>query len=308
MQQPYVYLDVVFLINLVMDYTILWATARLGQIEASKKRLLLGALTGASYSAVLLLPGMGFLYSLVFRVLLSLVIVVVAFAPVSVKGFLRLCGYFYLVAFTMGGAMLGAVYLLSSSGTYGAISRIAQRLVQIPYLWLLIALAVAVAMGRWGTVLIRRALTKNFFRVPLTISIEDRSITVPALLDTGNQLKDPLTQSPVVIAEYSVMEPYLPEDLKEILKNSPNFDLKKTAETLADSIWSHRIRLIPFTSIGKNHGMLLGLRPDEVKVTVDERILSTRNVVVGIYDKQLCPQGTYRALVHPELLESAMTA
>jgi stage II sporulation protein GA (sporulation sigma-E factor processing peptidase) len=292
-----------------MDYTILWATARLGQIDVSIKRLLLGALTGATYSAALLLPGMGFLYGLVFRVVLSLVIIAVTFMPMSIARFVRLCGYFYLVAFTMGGAMLGAVYLLSGgSGAYGVISNITQRLIQLPYLWLLIALAVAVAMGRWGTVLIRRALTKNFFRVPIPISVEDQSITIPALLDTGNQLKDPLTQSPVVTAEYSVMEPYLPEDLKEVLKNSPNFDLKRSAETLANSIWSHRIRLIPFTSIGKNHGMLLGLRPDEVRVTVDERTLSTRNVVVGIYDKQLCPEGTYRALVHPELLESAMTA
>lgn len=309
MQQPYVYLDVVFLINLVMDYTILWATARFGQIKVSQVRLILGALIGAGYSVALLLPGLSFLYSLVFRVLLSLIIVAVTFAPFTLQKLLRAYGYFYLIAFTMGGAMLGGIYLFSTNpDAYGVVTRLTQKLVNVPYAWLAAALAAAVIIGRWGTSLIKRALVKNFFRVPLTIIFGEKKLTVPALLDTGNQLKDPLTQAPVVIAEYSVLEPYLPEDLKDVLKTSPDFDLKKTAETLTNSIWSHRVRLIPFSSIGKNHGMMLGLRPDEVKLTVDEKTLSTRDVIVGIYDKQLCPQGSYRALVHPDLLETAMTA
>lgn len=309
MPQPYVYLDVVFLINLIMDYTILWAAARFGQLSVSQKRLVLGALIGAMYSIALLLPNLTFLYSLIFRLLLSLIIVAVAFAPLTLQKFLRACGYFYLIAFTMGGAMLGAIYLFSTStGAYGMLTGVTHRLSNLPYLWLLSALVVAVIIGRWGTSLVRRMLAKSFFRVPITISFGEKWLTIPALLDTGNQLKDPLTQVPVVITEYAVLEPYLPEDLKEILKTSPDFDLKKTAEILTNSIWSHRVRLIPFSSIGKHHGMMLGLRPDEVKLTVDEKTLRTRDVIVGVYHKQLDPQGNYRALVHPDLLELAMTA
>jgi stage II sporulation protein GA (sporulation sigma-E factor processing peptidase) len=126
-------------------------------------------------------------------------------------------------------------------------------------------------------------------------------------MDTGNQLKDPLTQAPVVIAEYAAMEPFLPEDLKEIFGRSSELDLKTIAEEISKSAWSSRFRLIPFSSIGKHHGMLLGLRPDEVSIVVEDRKVTTRHVVVGIYNKPLCPQGSYRALLHPDLLESTVT-
>ncbi|NLC07228.1 MAG: sigma-E processing peptidase SpoIIGA [Syntrophomonadaceae bacterium] len=309
MGQSYVYLDVVFLINLVMDYTILWATARFGQIPASNKRLLAGAFVGALYCIALLVPGLTFLYGLLFRVVLSLVIVGVAFAPLSLRKFLQALGYFYLIAFTMGGAILGGIYLLSTNPQlFGTVNRLLQVLVNIPFGWLLVGVAAAVVLGKWGTAIIRRALIKTFYRVPLTICVGGQNLTLPALLDTGNQLKDPLTKAPVVIAEYSAVEPFLPDDLKDIFQRSPDLDLKKAAEELSGSEWSNRFRLIPFSSIGKHHGMLLGLRPDEVSIVVDDRKVTTQNVVVGIYNKPLCPEGSYRALLHPDLLGSAMTA
>lgn len=306
--QPLVYLDLVFLINLVMDYVILWSTARLGQIHASRRRLALGALLGAVYSVLLFIPCLSFLYALFFRLLISLVIIAVAFYPLTWSRFLHACGYFYFVAFTMGGAVLGALYLLSSAGVYGMLWEFASRLEGISFLWLVPAIAVAVFLARWGALFIRRTLVKSFFRVPLTISFGEKDLTIPALLDTGNQLKDPLTRVPVVIAEYSALEPFLPEDLRDIFRNASSLDLKTAVERFAASAWSHRIRLIPFSSIGRHHGMMVGVKPDAVQMVLDNRVLKTRDVVIGIYEKKLCPHGSYRALVHPDLLEMAMTA
>lgn len=307
MGQTYVYLDVVFLINLLMDYAILWATSRFGQLAASRRRLLAGAFIGATYCIALLIPGLTFLYGLFFRLLLSLIIIGVTFAPLSISRFFQACGYFYLIAFCMGGAILGSLYLLSSNPElYLTVTRTVQGLAELPVVWLMAGIAVAVILGKWGAALIRRTLNKVFFRVPLTISIEGQDLTIPALLDTGNQLKDPLTQAPVVIAEYGAVADFLPPDLKEIFQRTPELDLKGLADELSKSLWSNRFRLIPFSSIGKHHGMLLGLRPDAVSIQVEDRKVVTRNVVVGIYNKPLCPQGSYRALLHPDLLESAV--
>ncbi|NLK51675.1 MAG: sigma-E processing peptidase SpoIIGA [Syntrophomonadaceae bacterium] len=307
MGQPYIYLDVVFLINLIMDYAILWATARLGHIPASQKRLLAGAFVGAFYCIALLIPGLNFLYSLLFRFLLSLVIVGVAFAPLTPLKFLQACGYFYLVAFTMGGAMLGGIYLLSTNPEFfGTLNRLGLRLINISSAWLLVALAAAVVLGKWGMLLVKRVLARNFFQVPLTICLGGRDLTISALLDTGNQLKDPLTQAPVIIAEYTAVEPFLPDDLKSLFQHSQEIDLKQIAEEISNSVWSSRFRLIPFSSIGKNHGMLLGLRPDEISFEVNDQRVTTRNVVLGIYHKPLCPKGSYQALLHPDLLQSAI--
>ena len=63
-----------------------------------------------------------------------------------------------------------------------------------------------------------------------------------------------------------------------------------------------KLRCIPFSSLGKQNGMLLGIRADEIQVeTEDERKISN-NIILGIYDKSLTKRGEYRALIGIELI------
>ena len=58
-----VYIDSVFLLNGLMDYLLLLATARLAGIPLRRRRYLLAALTGGLYAAAVFFPGCGFLAS-----------------------------------------------------------------------------------------------------------------------------------------------------------------------------------------------------------------------------------------------------
>lgn len=51
---------------------------------------------------------------------------------------------------------------------------------------------------------------------PLEIKINEKSISMNALLDTGNMLKDPITLMPVIVVEKEMLYDFLP---KEILNN-----------------------------------------------------------------------------------------
>jgi len=308
-EQPYVYIDVVFLINFFMDYLILWATARLLQVRTGRGRLALGALVGATYSVFILFPDYGFLFGLSVKFAYSLAIVAAAFFPLGFRRFLQAAGYFYLVSFTMGGAMLGGVYLLRNTpSAYQAVNGVVSGLVNLPYWWLVVAAAAAYFLGRWGSAFIRRNFLKSSWKVPVVISFGNRQAETQALVDTGNRLTDPLTRVPVMIAEYRILEPVLPLEMKIEFEAGGEPDLDKTLERLARTKWSSRVRLIPFSSIGKHHGMLLGLRPDEVVINYGDRMIKTKEVIVGIYSKQLCPKGSYRALLPPDLLQPAMNA
>jgi stage II sporulation protein GA (sporulation sigma-E factor processing peptidase) len=57
--------------------------------------------------------------------------------------------------------------------------------------------------------------------------------------------------------------------------------------------------MIPFSSLGKTNGMLVGFRPDCVKV---EGMENKPDVVIGIYNDRLCRDGRYRGLLSPELV------
>ncbi|MGB4505270.1 MAG: sigma-E processing peptidase SpoIIGA [Syntrophaceticus sp.] len=295
-----VYVDMLFLINLLMDFVVLWAAAKMAQIRVSLWRLVFGAIIGAMYSVLVLLPDLYFLSKIEIKFFVSILMATVAYLPVSWKKFGQVILYFYLVAFTMGGAVLGLIYLMGSSSLTGILSNL-----PLNYLWLLIALVTAVILGKYGIAYIKKSLLQDLLKVPVEIRVQGKQFKVIGLVDTGNQLVDPLTGSPVIIVEYEVLKPYLPSELQEIIDTNGEVDLSKLAEVIPEEGSDFSFRLIPFTTIGKHHGMLVGFRPDEIIVLSGDERVHKKDVVIGIYNRRLSPRGTYRALLHPDLIQAA---
>ncbi|MDN5346822.1 MAG: hypothetical protein PWP65_386 [Clostridia bacterium] len=299
-----IYLDVVLGINLLMDYIILWATAKLGQLPVSGWRLLAGAAAGAAYSLLLVLPVNGIPISFFLKILFSLVMILISFYPLTWRRFWQIFAYFYLVAFVMGGAIVGAIYLWGSreiaASTVGGAIVLAGS---IHYTWLLAGLAAAILLSCWGAVFIKKNFWQSILRVPLVISIGGRRLAVKALVDTGNSLLDPLTRRPVIIVEYSAIKSLLPTELCREFDSQPDPDLSKIITSLEGTPLADKVHLIPFISLGKKNGMLLGLRPEEVVLLVENRLVKVKDVVLGIYQHRLSPEGNYRALLHPDLLQ-----
>ncbi len=297
--QPEIYVDVLFLINFVMDYGVLWAAARLSRLRFASWRLAGAAGLGAVYGILVLFPDLYFLSAIWMKFLASLFMLAVAFAPLSWKKFVQALLYFYLIAFMMGGAVLGIVYFLNNF-----VIQPVSTGAPLPYLWLVIALGTAILLGKWGVVFLRKTFLQDMLKVPVTIRLQGREIAVDGLVDTGNQLLDPLTGAPVVIVEYDVLAPCLPPHARDCFRAGGEVDLDKVAQCFAEAGYNIPIRVIPFTTIGKRHGMLVGFKPDEITILTGDQKVRNSNVVVGIYSRRLSPKGTYHALLHPDLLQT----
>ena len=63
-----------------------------------------------------------------------------------------------------------------------------------------------------------------------------------------------------------------------------------------------KLKFIPFSSLGKQNGMLLGIKPNYIKVISNETETVNENVIIGIYNKSLTKRGEYRALVGIDLI------
>ena len=63
-----------------------------------------------------------------------------------------------------------------------------------------------------------------------------------------------------------------------------------------------KLKFIPFSSLGKQNGMLLGIKPNYIKVISNETETLNENVIIGIYNKSLTKRGEYRALVGIDLI------
>jgi stage II sporulation protein GA (sporulation sigma-E factor processing peptidase) len=247
-----------------------------------------------------LFPELYFLSAVWIKFIASLAMLAVAFVPLPWKKFVLALLCFYLIAFMMGGAVLGVIYFLNNF-----LLQPVSTGVPLPYLWLIVALGTAVLLGKWGVVFLRKTFFQDMLKVPMTIRLQDCEIRVDGLVDTGNQLVDPLTGAPVVIVEYDVLAPYLPPRAKDCFCAGGEVDLDKAARCFMEAGYNIPIRVIPFTTIGKRHGMLVGFKPDEITILTGDQKVHNSSAVVGIYSRRLSPKGAYHALLHPDLLQAS---
>ena len=63
-----------------------------------------------------------------------------------------------------------------------------------------------------------------------------------------------------------------------------------------------KLKVIPFSSLGKQNGMLLGIKAEKVIIKFEEEEKENQNIIIGIYNKSLTKRGEYRALLGIELM------
>ncbi len=332
----YVYADIFFLVNFCFDLSLLYLAGRLARSSVAGRRLILGALGGALYGAASLYPGLAFLMSLPAKTIASLLMVALAY-PASLRGlrlYGRVLGLFYLVSFVVGGAALAWNYLLA--GVPSLDGGLAAGSLGVGAV--LPAVLVGAILLHWVLVAGRERERVLSLCVPCRIEVEGLEAKFRALVDTGNRLRDPLSDSPVVIVEYPALHRILPSRLglvwgcgEDGYRESGSSDtgserggagcgqagsegqragaepdepnLSRLAEILGGTSWLARIRLIPFSSLGRASGLLVGFRPDALVVGEGGRSVRRTDVVVCVSPRPLSAEGGYRALLPPEVLE-----
>lgn len=297
-----IYLDQVFLGNLVMNFAILWATAKLSRMPAHKARLVAGAALGAAYALAIFIPGTGFLQAVWFKTVASAVIVAVAFYPLTLRMFLICLGCFFLASFTLGGLAIGMIFYLNS-GHLSSWDGVEKVLTGNFWPGIFLGLLTLWVAGRGFVALIAKGKFDNLFKMPVLINYGGREVRVEALLDTGNQLVDPMTQHPVVVVEYNSLMPLLPAEVKAGFERDSEADIWTILSSLGESNLVSRFSAVPFQSLGLPNGVMLGFRPDEVIIERQGKFSRPGRVVVGIYQNKLDPEGSYHALLGPNVLE-----
>jgi stage II sporulation protein GA (sporulation sigma-E factor processing peptidase) len=295
-----IYLDVIFMENLVMNFIILKLTSKLARIPASYPRILLGAFVGALYVAVMILfPDIKFYYSFIAKFLLSLLIIALTFDFKKIGIFAKTLAMFYLCTFIFAGASFAFLYLNNTGGFIR--NGVVYVLWESKWTTLLLAVLTTGIILRVIWDIIQVKLAKEKLLRNIKISFGARQIAVQALIDTGNSLHDPISNMPVVIVEYLAIKEILPAEIQKIFSERNTGDLTKLSSLLSGSSWYSRFRLIPFTSLGKENGMLIGFKPDFLEIQDNGECKEVRDVIVGIYNRALSRNDSYRALLSPEL-------
>ena len=107
-----IYVDVVLIENLIMNYIILLATGLILKIKIKHIRLMLGGLLGAIYSIVAYTGILKIYSSFILKIILSIIIVYIVYNPQSVKKLCKELLFFYLTSFVFGGAAFALIYIV----------------------------------------------------------------------------------------------------------------------------------------------------------------------------------------------------
>lgn len=131
------------------------------------------------------------------------------------------------------------------------------------------------------------------------MDISGRSAEIRAIIDSGNLLKDPITNASVIVVEKNKLESLISKDILDNLEQI----LMGKYEIMNNNEYLTKFRIIPFSSIGKQNGMLLGFKPDFVEVEIDNISKQIENVIIGIYEKSITKNQSYAGLVGLDILE-----
>ena len=300
--ETYVYGDVILLENLIMNYLILWSTARLTRYNYSRVKLLIASVLGAVYAVLSYFPRYSYLFTFFMKILFSLLMIIIAYTPAYFHLLLKLTGIFYIVSFIFGGAAFGLFYFINGLNlTSNGISFIRDFPVKI----LFVAVVAAYFTIKYSWDYVQHRIKRERIILKVEMCFEKKQLCLNALVDTGNSLKDPITSAPVMITEYDIIRDLLPDDVKRIFERCTENDLNAIAEIMTISKWAARFRIIPFKSLGRENGMLVGFRPDTITIFDGDRKVQLSNIIIAIYRKNLSKDGEYSALIHPEMLKES---
>lgn len=297
------YADIQFLLNFAIDLLILYFLRALVKSQVPLWRLMLAACVGASTIFFILFPALAILNTFIGKLVTSTIIVLIAFGYHSPIVFLRQFSLFYFIFFAIGGGMYAVQSMLQTkiSVLNGSIVTVGNGYGH-PVTWLFIFIGWPLVW--WFTrktlhsIQTRGAITKHYARIKVIVG--EHSFTCTGLVDTGNQLRDPITRAPVVIVESNLLKEIMPSTFVQAFQRDCN-DWNEMLNVLDDE-WARRFRMIPFRSVSKNNQFLMAIKPDKMIVWLEEHPIECSKVLIGIDNGHLSVDGSYRAIIHPSLI------
>ena len=295
-----IYLDTLILkllANFFFEFILLWATAQVTKTSTKPSRIALGASIGTFHYLLFLLAGYrlipyyGLLKFFPILIAVSILMIFATFYPNSKgKKLLQTAAYFYGIGFISAGAGLAAGYLFGSpanpQSTVGVLVSISTILI--------------IAELGWG--IVQKRIYRNVYQLSVRIILDQNSVDVTALIDTGNKLKDPLTKQPVIVVEQNALLPLF-DQTTAMLFQELNLGNMNVLSDNTDENFAVRFRVIPFSTIGKEKGMLVGFRPDLIEIIDNKEKYQLDRAIIAVYQHKLDKEGSYQALIPPELLD-----
>lgn len=242
-----IYLDFVAFLNFAMDFILLLTVNLTLKRNISLKKIILGAIIGSLTLIFLFLPISSFVLFFI-KVIISFIICIVTFGFKNIKYTIQNMIYFYMTGTILGGFL----YYLNLEFSYKHEGIVFYHHgLSINFLFLIIISPVILYIYIRSTKKLKSQYNQ-YYKLTITFK-NDNQITLNAFLDTGNKLKDPITNKPIILVEKT--------HLKNVNIRSPIY--------------------VPYNSLN-NHGLLKCISPKKIEIDG----VSSKNYLIGISERK----------------------
>ncbi|MBE6693667.1 MAG: hypothetical protein E7589_02745 [Ruminococcaceae bacterium] len=269
-----VYGDLLFLINMSMDYLCLHLSAQLLHRRISVGRLVVAAALGGVYSVIALLLSVSSPVAFAIDITVCLVMCAVAFWRRG-EGIILLSGVYIVVSMVLGGIMTAMYNLLNRLGVANQLPAGEDGISA----WMFAILAaISGVLALRGGKFFRKSTAARPCKV--TIEMFGVRIELDGMCDSGNLMRDPMDGRLVIAVDRIHAEALLGKDtVSRLLSRGDLSDI-------LDERLLRRLRLIPAgTAMGS--GILVGISPDKISVCPEggrEREVNALFAIVQTHD------------------------
>lgn len=226
-------------------------------------RLSLAAFAGGSGAVMILLSGIGYGVCYVFLILLLDFTMLV----LCMKGLLGRKDVFRQL-------VMGIIYFHGIAFAHGKLMECADRVAGGKAARVLVSV---IMVGAVIFMMIYHRIMENRCIYEVVLTENGESIELKALFDTGNLLTDPVSGKPVSVVEET-------DFLRQWLAKYPQ-----------------KYKVIPYHSIGNEHGILEGMVLDELMIQKKNEKKVEKDTIIALYAGRLSKDGTFQMILNHDL-------
>jgi len=192
-----VYIDYIFLINLVFDFIILVGINLVLKRNAKIYRIIFGSIIGA-FSIFILFFSMPNIIFTSLKIIFGLIMVIITFSYKNIKYTLNNFLYLMIISFVLGGFL----YMLNIEVGYEHVGMVFIKNNDGLNMLILILFAILIMIVYTkSNKKLKRHLSSNY---KVVIYIKDKTYELNGFLDSGNNLCDPYLNRPISIINSSI--------------------------------------------------------------------------------------------------------
>lgn len=206
-----VYIDIYLLENIIINLFLLLLTFKLLRLDYKKKNLYLSSLLGGIY-ALVIFCNVKIFSSIGVKVLVPAIMIYISMKNRNFKIAFKSLIVFFMLSFMLSGLCFGTIQMQNTYliGQEFIIKNNSAKFI------VLSAALIFIFITRIVDLLKDRAIVKNLL-YDIYITEGKRTVLVKGFLDTGNELREPVTNLPCIIVENSYFNQFEVDDDKKFI-------------------------------------------------------------------------------------------